>query len=737
MTLSQNHQKNLAQRSTSYVALGCVGAIICVAAPAAAQDQATTLEGVVVTDSTVDDGYKADAIKSPKATAALIDTPRTVSVVTRDVIENSASFSFQEALRNVPGITLGAGEGGTASADIPFIRGGDATSDTYVDGARDVGSQTRETFAVERIEVFKGPNSAFGGRGGAGGTINIVSKLPQAESFIAGQATIGTDNLQRVTVDVNQMITDTIGVRVNGLWHDSDVAGRDAIYDDRWGIAPSIAAGLGTKTVATLSYYHYETKGIPDYGIPYTSRLQLDGTGVPDGTRVIADVDYDNFYGLVSRDFQETDVDSVTFQFSHTFDSGWAITNINRWSHARDNYIVTNPDDSAGNVANDLVWRAVKSRNSVNDALVSNLGVSGEFKTGGISHSVAFGGELSTAKTTNLGYVVATGDSTCPASEIGSPNYNCTDLYNPDPYDPWNGSIETSTTPTVTRADSIGFYGFDTITITPKLLVNLGVRWEQFDVSAKGTSRGVPYEAENKTSNWSYQAGVIFKPVENASIYASFADSATPPGSDVGEGSQSINGTSATYDPQITRNYEVGAKYDALNGALSLTAALFRTDTDNVRNDTGLGEIEIIPGTRRVDGFELGAAGRIGPVSLSGGYVYLDSEIRGDGDAGNRFPNTAKHNLSLWSNVTVTDRLSFGGGAYYTGKRYADTGNLIAVPDYWRFDATAAFQATDNISVRANIQNLTDERYIIKPRNPHFAVPGAGRQALLTVAVRY
>ena len=605
-------------------------------------------------------------------------------------------------------------------------------------GARDVGSQTRETFAVDRIEVFKGPNSAFGGRGGAGGTINIVSKLPQDENFIAGQATIGTADLKRITIDVNRNVGNTIGIRINGLWHDSDVPGRDARSDNRWGIAPSISLGLGTRTVGTLSYYHYETDGVPDYGIPYTSRGQLDGTGVPDGNRVPANVDYDNFYGLLARDFQKTKVDSATFQFDHRFDSGWAITNTTRWSRLRNNYIVTNPDDSAGNVARDLVWRNTKSRNSVNDALVSNLGVSGVFDTGGIAHSIAFGGELTSAQTVNTPYVVDTGDRTCPASEVGAPNYNCTVLFSPNPSDPWTGSISASTSPTRTQANSVGFYGFDTITIVPQLLVNLGVRWEKFDVKSSGSGRGGAFDVVQSSDSWSYQAGLVFKPVENASLYASYADSASPPGTDVGEGSDSIGAANADFLPQKTRNYEIGGKYDALDGALSLTAAAFRTDRANTRQEDPAGGTITIPGKQRIDGIELGIAGTAGPVSLSGGYVYLDSEIRdGTVNDGNRFPNTAKHNVSLWSSVAVSDRFSFGGGAYYVGKRFADTANLIPVPDYWRFDMTASYQATDNISVRANVQNVGDERYIVKPRNPHFAVPGTGRQGLVTVSVRY
>lgn len=726
---------NFDARSASYLALGAVGAIACVS-PVSAQDsagEATQLQGVVVTDSAVEEGYRAEEIRSPKMTAPIVDTPRTINVLTEEVIRDSASFSFEDALRNVPGITLGAGEGGVAAADIPFIRGSDATSDVYVDGLRDVGSQSRETFAVERIEVFKGPNSAFGGRGGAGGTINIVTKTPSADTFIRGDATVGTDDFYRVTADVNQPLNDSIAVRIAALYQDAEVPGRDAVFDDKWGVAPSIAFGLDGDTQASVSYYHLETEGLPDYGLPYF----YDRAGT--GERYVFDddqVDYDNFYGLTNRDFQDTSVDSVNFQFDHDFGTGWSLYTALRYSRSEQDYIVTNPDDSAGNVQNGLVWRAVKSRNSVNDSYVAAAGANGIFDLFGMTNSISFGAEYSAADTTRYTYNVAIGNRNC-VGELGAPNYNCAPLGNPNPGDPWNGAISLNVAqPTRTSAESVGFYAFDTVTIVPELLLNLGVRWEQFDVDAVGFARGgVPYDVENKTDSWSWQAGLVYKPVPELSLYGSYANSASPPGTDVGEGSDSISATSDFYEPQETENFEIGAKYD-LNGLL-LSAAAFRTDRSDYRDLDPLATTPFVDNEARTQGVELGVAGQVGPVSLSGGYVYIDSEFRNGANSGNRLPNTAKHNVSLWSQVALTDRFDIGGGAYHTGKRFADAGNGIEVPDYWRFDAMASYRMTDNIALRLNVKNIADERYVVKPRNPHFFVPGPGRQALLTVSFDY
>ncbi|MCT2398440.1 TonB-dependent receptor [Novosphingobium mangrovi (ex Huang et al. 2023)] len=736
------------QVAAGFVALGCVGFIATAHAQAHAREpdsEPTRLQGVSVTDTAVTDEYSVPQVQSPKATAPLVDTPRTVNVITDQVLRDTASFDFADALRTVPGITLGAGEGGTASADIPVIRGVDATSDTYVDGARDVGSQTRETFAVERIEVFKGPNSAFGGRGAAGGSINIVSKMPQDGTFANLDVTGGTSDFKRVTVDANAKLADKLAVRITGMWQDADVAGRDSVFQKRWGFSPSVTWGLGTDTTATLSYYHYETDDMPDYGLPLTSRNQLDDV-LPEGSRRPADVDYDNFYGLTVRDFQKTKVDSVTFQFQHDFGGGWILSDTARWSHSRNNYIVTNPDDSAGNVAEGYVWRNTKSRDSRNDGLVNNLNLAGKFDTGGIKHSVAMGFELSAADTDAYSYSVETAGRTCDAAMLA--DYNCTTLDNPNPSDPWVGAITHGTTPNRTSVEDYSFYAFDTIELMPQLLLNGGVRWTSFNVRSNGTSRGVAYNVDKTSDFVTWQGGVVFKPTENSSLYFSYADSATPPGSDVGEGSNGANASNEAYKPSRIENWEVGGKADLFDGALSLTAAAFQIDRSNIQQDDGTGTLEPVANKARIRGFELGASGRAGPVTLLAGYTYIDSEIRASGifdetgediqtGIGNALPNTPKHNVALTANVDVTDRFTVGGGAYHASKRYADTANLVSSEGYWRFDANAGFRFNENFSVRLNIRNLTDKRYIVKLRNPHFAVPGPGRQALITLSASY
>ncbi|HWK42048.1 MAG TPA: TonB-dependent siderophore receptor [Croceibacterium sp.] len=707
--------------TSGFVALGCVGFIA--SAPAMADDlDEQQQDRIVVT------GEVAKKTSSAKDTAPVVNTPRIQNVISQETIENTASFSLEDALRTVPGITLGAGEGGVASADIPLIRGVDATGDVFVDGVRDVGSQTRESFALESIEVSKGPSTAFGGRGAAAGAINLVSKVARAGNFGSAQMTLGTANTLRFTGDVNQELTDGVAVRLAALYYDADTPGRDSVHDNRWGVAPSITFGAGKRFSATFDYYHLSTDGMPDYGVPLTSRNQL-----PGGVRVPVDVDYDNFYGLLNRDFQKTEVDAVTAQLRGELTDGVVLSNTTRYSWVSNRYIVTNPDDSAGNVVNGLVWRAIKSRGSESDGIVSNTNLSAAFATGGIGHSVAAGFEYNDTDSTNAGYTVATGNRACPAADVAL--YNCTSLANPNPNDPWAGSVTRSTTPSTASGREYSFYLFDTVALTPNLLLNGGLRWTDFkagSVSAAGV------EISNSSSFWSYQGGVIFKPTSTTSLYVSYANSKTPPGTTIGEGAENLSNSNLLYEPQETENWEAGAKAELAGGALLLSGAVFQVDRNNIQQRDPTGEVTEILASARLRGAEVSASGTVGSVRMLVGYTYIDSELRdGSANDGNILPQTPKHNVAATVDWQITPRISIGGGAYGASKRYADAANLVSADGYMRFDARAQYNMGDNYGVRLTVNNLTDKRYVVKLRNPHFAVPADGRQALVSFFASY
>ncbi|HEY4663469.1 MAG TPA: TonB-dependent receptor plug domain-containing protein, partial [Comamonas sp.] len=237
-----------------------------VGASAFAQD--ATLSTVTVQDSAAA-SVKVDEAPSAKFTAPLLDTPKTVQVINQELLQQTGATSLQEALKATPGITFGNGEGGNPSGDQPFIRGADAQSSTFVDGMRDIAAGSREAFNLESVEVIKGADSAYAGRGGAGGSINLTTKKAKNDNFIAGDVGLGTDSYKRATLDLNRKFNETTGFRLNAMAHDADVAGRKGPENKRWGIAPTVTFGMGTPTEVTLSWQHLKTDNIPDGGVPY------------------------------------------------------------------------------------------------------------------------------------------------------------------------------------------------------------------------------------------------------------------------------------------------------------------------------------------------------------------------------------------------------------------------------------------------------------------------------------
>ena len=333
-----------------------------------AQSNSISLGATTVTGEAQDQkSYQVEKASSQKYTAPLIDTPRSVTVIPQQVLQDTAATSLQDALRTVPGITFGAGEGGNPQGDRPFIRGFDAQSDMYLDGVRDAGGQTREIFDIESIEVSKGPNSSFGGRGSAGGSLNMVSKAPKMGDFLNGGFTYGSDQTRRYTVDVNRQFLDTAAFRLNLMSHEQNVSGRDAVNYDRWGVAPSLTFGLGTENRLNVSYYHLESNDLPDSGIPYgysnSSRTAVHGHDKPDDGG-----NSSNFYGLKDRDFRKTRVDISTISFEHDFSDAMTLKNTFRHGNTGQDYILTQPDDSQHNVNQfGTVWRRANTRVSTTE----------------------------------------------------------------------------------------------------------------------------------------------------------------------------------------------------------------------------------------------------------------------------------------------------------------------------------------------------------------------------------
>ncbi|HBC01203.1 MAG TPA: TonB-dependent siderophore receptor [Pseudomonas sp.] len=694
--------------------------------------------------------YKADTSASKKYTAPLRETPKSVTVITDQVIRDTGSLTLVDALRTTSGITFGAGEGGNPAGDRPIIRGFNAESDTFIDGLRDVGSQTREIFNVESIEVSKGPGSAYTGAGSTGGSLNLISKTAKQRDFGDASVTLGSDQTRRYTLDVNRVLGDNVAGRLNLMKHEANVAGRDGVDVSRWGVAPTITFGFDTPTRATLSYYHLETDDMPDYGIPLSDATSASSVRKP------VSVDRDNFYGLSSRDYRDSTSDAGTVKLEHDLNDSLTLSNTTRMVRTTLDYIVTTPNDSkAGNLPNGLVYRAAKSRNSTSEGWVNQTDLKALFDTGGIEHTLVAGIEASYQGVHNRPYSVTQGTpgSTCAPAHVASGD--CTGLANPSHKDAWTGSVADGAAYTDTDTETLAGYVFDTLKFNEQWSLNAGLRYDDYETTASGVCVGArcapaagEFKRENNSHFWNYQLGLVFNPLPNGSIYAAWSTSSNPVGETSGEGADGLSTNNDALSPERNRNYELGTKWDFLDARLGLTAALFRTEKTNARVLEADGTTSNV-GETQVDGFELGVTGQLTPKwNMFASYTYLDGEVVDSGRVdidptavtnnvvgganGNHIPSTPQNSFSFWTTYHLTQSLTVGGGANYVDSRYGDVTNRIEVPSYWRYDAMAAYRVSKNLDLQLNVQNLTDKRYFDQVYSSHMAHVAAGRTALLS-----
>ncbi|MFA5970606.1 MAG: TonB-dependent receptor [Sphingomonas sp.] len=821
MTLLRSSRAPL-PTGTAFLALSCVGFLA--SAPAFAAEPAND------TGAAADPANPADQItvtgrrdREPKQVATALNTPKSIVEVSSDVIQQTGSTTLADALRTIPGITFGAAEGGNPIGDRPFIRGFDSQGSIYVDGVRDLASQTREVFAVDSVQVVRGSDSTLGGRGSSGGTINIVSKLPTAETFAAGTASLGNADYKRVTGDVNVRLSDFAAFRVEALWHDQGVVGRDAIRQNRWGVAPSLTLGLNSPTRLTVGFYHLESHELPDSGLPFLYTIaNAPGTGniytspalgkITTISGATGYVDRSTFYGLANRDFRDAVTNQATIRAEHDF-GGITLRNTARYNRSTQAYIFLLPDDSQGNVfgtdasnpatAGGQVWRRANTRYGYTESIIDQTDLFGTFSTGSISHSFAAGAEFSWEKARRGAFVLADGRTLSPrCTSAAVARYNCTSLFTPNPNDPWVNYVSdtSSITTPITRqlpiqetqndAETQSVYGFDSITLLPSLILNVGARFDHFKSTVQpgqAVTAVAPYRLGRSDNLFNWQAGLVFKPTRETSLYASYATAATPPNSVLGEG-RDDNSLGTTQNqafvdalkPQKTRTWEVGAKGSLFREKLALAAAVFQTETSNARVIDADNNVSFI-GKTRIRGVELTANGTILPGwTVFGGYTFLDARIVDGGftalavpafgaraattalvpsvNTGKQVPQTARNSLTLWTNVTPVKRLSFGAGAFFMDRQfggYADNraatqdaaGTITVnpatktlyryVPSYWRFDLRAAYQLGKHHELSVNVQNLTDKAYFNQVYTSHYASIAAGRTVFATLSVKY
>ncbi len=705
----------------------------------------------------------ADLMPSPKYTASLVDLPQTITVISQETIQNTASSTLMEALRTVPGITFGAGEGGNPLGDRPFIRGMDSQSSTYIDGIRDIAAQSREVFDIESIEVQEGPGGAYGGRGTGGGSINMNSKLPRRDNFIAGSFTPGTSNYKRGTVDANAKLNSLFTARIAGVWHDADVAGRDAVHNGRWGVAPSLAIGLGHPTRAYLDYYHLVSDNIPDSGVPYNNPSKVP-TNDP-GERILPVGDGQPlklpnrklFWGLTDRDHNNGTVKTGTARVEHDLWGSHALIRDSfRYERTETDYLWTLPDDSQGNIYYGLLFRRINNRVSAVFTDDNQTDLSGELKTGKIHHSYATGIEFSKERGNNDAYTTNStsfsgGTETCPNGAGAASGYNCVNLFSPDYHDPWwdTGVITLNHNPTHSKSVTQSVYGFDTIQFNSHFQSTVGGRYDHYDSTFTPAVSPTAIPTQEVVNNiGTYLASLVYKPDHPTSIYGTVSTAAIPTGNALAQGTDTSNlstAGNANLQPEFIREEEFGVKREISHGHAMARIDFFHMDIQNVRITQADGTVAA-EGTDRSLGAEASISGQLtSKWQFTGGYDYIDAILVNAGGAGaangaangQAMPNTARHSASITSNYRIIPRLYAGGGIYGMSKVWGSQPNNKWVPGYVREDIFASYQLNEHLNLQLNIQNVGDTFYYQQAYQTHYAIPAAGRTALFGLNMKW
>ncbi len=692
--------------------------------------------------------YKADYVTSNKMTGPLLNTPQTVTVIPGTIISERGATNLTQALRNTPGITFDAGENGFSTSTNNFkLRGFDTSGNVFVDGVRNSGSFARDMFTVDQVEVVKGA-AADNGRGGAAGYINLVTKTPTTENFVRGEASLafddyGTDPFFRSTLDVNQRVG-SVAVRMNGMYENGGVMGRDVAEADAYGLAPSIAFGLGTDFRAIFSYEHLKRDDLPDWGVPgvmVKGLFRYDPAAARAGR--------DNFYGLAS-DRDEVQGDRVMARFEYDLSNNFTVTNQTVWDRAERYAQYTVP---TGFTAPSTVTTSRQFYDRLNETFSNQTNLAGTFVAGGVKHTISTGVE----------YTRETSD----ANRFNTQNPGNTDIFNPNP-NRYNAAPLNPTQVNAIEIDTIAAYFYDTIALTRKLELVGGLRVEHYNVDLTSqTIAGAPTGVgryEDSETTLGGKIGLVYKPVENGTFYGSYGVSALPPGSylsnpDISrEGNNAFPGLVLGADPIEIHNYEVGVKWDFFGGRLSTTAALFHTEKKSVPYNGAAGDPAIVYGEQQVQGLELGIAGNVTERwKVFGGLLLLDSERKhsaavdraaiaaqasdygtgGGSDPawvaanpagvtttnGDELALTPNFSATLWMTYDITDKFTFGGGVQYVGDSWMgrpdDAGRLIPngkygkMPDYFLVNLMASYELTDNVNLQFNVDNVFDEDYAL------------------------
>lgn len=689
--------------------------------PAANEEQEVILKDVKVKASREQKAnrFKAETSSTgSKTEMAIRDIPQSVSVVKKELIQSQNAFSLRDALKNVSGLTVAAGEGGRTGDSIT-LRGFAASSDTYLDGVKENGQYNRDTFFIEKAEVLKGASSVLFGRGATGGVINQVAKKPSGKTAVSGGFTYGLYDFKRTTLDAETAYKD-LSARLNVMYQDAD-SYRDYNYTDRWGIAPSFQLKLTPDTDLSMNLLHQEEEGVFDYGVPMYK-------GKP------ADVPINTFYGFTDNRLMDTDVNVATVALSHRFNADFSVKNTVRYGEYERKYLTHLFGAVSGTGQTATVARTQALRQNTQENLYNQTDFVFKKPLFGFNNTLMFGSEFG-------------------REEYGFKSKNSTGVSRISIFNPVLTSSSTGlasdfsgtlATDRFTQTQTYAGYAMDQFELTPEWKLLGGGRYDVFEAEQNDDLNDAN-DLSRTDKQWSPRAGIVWQPSKAQSYYFSYGSSFNPSAE-----SYSLSAATANLPPEQNRNFEVGAKFDLLDGRLSATGAVFRLEKSNARTaDPNDPNLTVLAGEQRTDGFELGLAGELLPswdVSLT--YAHLDAEITKSNTTavgtvsrltksyeGMNATNVPENSGVAWTSYRLTDNWEIGGGVFYATKRYADNVNEVTLPGYARLDAVLAYHQK-HFDVQMNMFNLADTVYY-ESGQTRSALPGVPLSGQLSVNFKY
>jgi catecholate siderophore receptor len=679
-----------------------------------AAETPTPLPKVTVIGEHESDGYLNGRSRTGTRTdTALIDVPQSVSVVTRDLIADQSMQSLMDVARYVPGAGMAQGEG---NRDTIILRGNSSTSDFFLDGVRDDVEYFRDLYNLDRVEVLKGPNAMIFGRGGAGGVVNRVTR--QANWEQVGEVSLqgGSWESKRATFDFGDAISDGFAARITGVYEDSE-SYRDGFELERKGVNPTVALALGEATVLRVSYEYYDYDRVADRGIPSLSDGVEETVDRPFRTRE------STFFGDPDQSPTYATVNQGSVTIDHAFNDDVRLRNRTVYADY-DKFYQNVFAGGAVDPGTGLVALSAYNNQQLRENFFNQTDLTFPAETGTIGHEFLVGMELGEQTTDNLRMTgLFNGTDANVFVPANDPDVSVPVTFAPGETDNTNRG----------RATIAALYVQDQVRLSPNWLAVLGLRYDNFEMDFTDR-RGAGVDIETSDDLLSPRGGLIYKPAENLSLYASYSMTYVPRS---GAQLSSLSPTNAALDPEEFENIEVGAKWD-VNPGLALTAAVFQLDRRNVAIPDPIDPtLSILVDGQRTEGVEIGVSGQISEAwSIQGGYAYQDGQLT-DRLGGTALAQLPEHVASLWNRYDLSSTWGVGLGVVYQTEMFAAADNTVELPGFTRVDAGVYYTPNDRLRMQLNVENLLDERYFPNAHNNNNITPGSPPAVRATVTASF